>query len=159
MRAVAKEADCTIGMINHWFSSRDDLIEKTFNRLIELELADAVKIAADQSTYFDAASQFLPVDERRRDAAKVWVAFYAMVLSDETYIELRTTRCHEVRKAIVKGLRDIAPLASCHDIADRILVLVDGIAINALLDPKRWTRAKQRAVLQEGIEDAFLRNR
>ena len=26
MRAVAKEAGCTIGLINHWFDSRDDLI-------------------------------------------------------------------------------------------------------------------------------------
>ena len=158
MRAIAKEADCTIGLINHWFSSRDDLIEETFNKAIEMELAEAVEIATNPSSYFDAASRFLPVDEQRREAAKVWIAFYAMVLSDEVHLERRTTRCHAVRKAMVEGLREFSPLPACHDIVDRILVLVDGIATNALLDPQRWTRTRQRTVLREGIEDVFLRH-
>ena len=63
-----------------------------------------------------------------------------------------------VRKAMVDGLRDFRPLPACHDIVDRILVLVDGIAINALLDPKRWTRVRQRFVLREGIEDVLARH-
>jgi AcrR family transcriptional regulator len=158
MRAVAKEAGCTIGLINHWFSSRDDLIEATFNQAIELGMIDAAEIATDPSSYFDAASRSLPVDEQRRDAAKVWIAFYAMVLSDETHMERRTTRCHAVRKVMIEKLREFRPLPACHDIVDRILVLVDGIAINALLDPKRWTRSRQRTVLREGMEDALSRH-
>jgi len=158
MRAVAQETGCTIGLINHWFSSRDDLIEATFDRAILLELESAAVIATDPSSYAEAASQFLPVDKRRRDAAKIWIAFYAMVLSGSDDEELRTARCHAVREAMVEGLREYRPLPACHDIVDRILVLVDGISINALLDPKRWTRARQRAVLQEGMEDVLSRH-
>jgi AcrR family transcriptional regulator len=158
MRAVALEAGCTIGLINHWFSSRDDLIEATFDRAIEIELEHAAAIASDPSSYFEAASQFLPVDEQRRDAAKIWIAFYAMVLCGEDQADRRTARCRAVRKVMVEGLRDFRPLPACHDIVDRIFVLVDGIAINALLDPKRWTRVRQRNVLREGIEDALARH-
>jgi AcrR family transcriptional regulator len=158
MRAVAKEAECTIGLINHWFSSRDDLIEATFGRAIEMELKHAAAIATDPSSYIEAASQFLPVDEGRRDAARVWIAFYAMVLCGPGHDERRTARCHAVRKAMVEGLRNFRALPACHDIVDRIFVLVDGIAINALLDPKRWTRARQRAVLREGVEDVLARH-
>ena len=158
MRAVALEAGCTIGLINHWFSSRDDLIEATFDRAIEIDFEPATEITSDPSSFFEATSQFLPVDERRRDAAKIWIAFYAMVLCDEGQVDRRTSRCRAVRKAMVDGLRDFRPLPTCHDIVDRILVLVDGIAINALLDPKRWTRARQRTVLQEGIEDVLTRH-
>jgi len=158
MRAVAKEAGCTIGLINHWFSSRDDLVEATFDRAIERELDRAAAIATDPSSYVDAASQFLPVDERRRDEAKIWIAFYAMVLSGEDHEDRRTARCHAVRKAMVGRLRDFRPLPACHEIVDRIFVLVDGIAINALLDPRRWTRARQRTVLREGVEDVLARH-
>ena len=158
MRAVAKEAGCTIGLINHWFSSRDDLIEATFDRAIETELEHAAGIATHPASYIEAASQFLPIDERRRDEARIWIAFYAMVLCGGDHEERRTARCHAVRKAMVAGLRDYYPLPACHHIVDRILVLVDGIAINALLDPKRWTRGRQRSVLREGVEDVLARH-
>ena len=158
MRAVAKEAGCTIGLINHWFSSRDDLIEATFDRAMEVELERSAGTAETYSALIEAASQFLPVDQERRDAAKIWIAFYAMVLSGSDHEDLRTARCHAVRRVMVEGLRDFRPLPACHDIVDRIFVLVDGIAINALLDPKRWTRARQRTVLREGVEHALARH-
>jgi hypothetical protein len=55
------------------------------------------------------------------------------------------------------GLRQYFPTGTCHDIIDRCFVLVDGIAINAALDPKRWTRSRQLAVLREGLEDVLAR--
>ena len=104
MRAVAKEAGCTIGLINHWFSSRDDLIEATFDQAITMEMERAAETAADPSSYIDAASQFLPVDERRRDEAKIWIAFYAMVLCRSDYEDRRAARCNALG-----GGRDPAP--------------------------------------------------
>jgi len=158
MRAVAKEAGCTIGLINHWFASRDDLIEATFDRAIEMEMERATAIASDPASYIDAASQFLPVDEQRRDEAKIWIAFYAMVVCGSAHEDRRSARCDAVRKVMVDGLRAFQPLATCHDIVDRVFVLVDGIAINALLDPNRWTRNRQRTVLREGLEDVLARH-
>ena len=79
-------------------------------------------------------------------------------LSSPDHEELRPARCRAVRQAMVDGLRDYRPLPACHDIVDRILVLVDGISINALLDSKRWTRARQRTVLREGVEDVLERH-
>ena len=157
MRAVAKEAGCTIGLINHWFSSRDDLVEATFDRAIAVELERATAIATDPSAFIEAAGEFLPVDERRRDEAKIWIAFYAMVLSGSDHVDRRTARCNAVRDAMVERLRSFRPLPVCHDIVDRIFALVDGIAINALLDPARWTRTRQLTVLREGLEDALAR--
>lgn len=158
MRAVAKEAGCTIGLINHWFASRDDLVQAAFDRAIDRELERATETATDPASYVDAASHFLPVDPERRDEARIWIAFYAMVLCDSQPEERRTARCHAVRKAMVSGLRAFRPLTTCHDIIDRIFVLVDGIAINALLDAKRWTPSRQRRVLGEGIEDVLARH-
>jgi AcrR family transcriptional regulator len=158
MRAVATEAACTIGLINHWFSSRDDLVKATFDRAITLELERATAIAADPSSYIEAASQFLPVDAHRRDEAKIWIAFYAMVLSSPDHEGRRAARCKAVRRAMVEGLRNFRPLPVCHDIVDRIFALVDGIAINALLDPARWTRTRQRTILREGLEDVLARH-
>ena len=158
MREVAKEAGCTIGLINHWFTSRDDLVEASFDRAITLELEEVTAIVDDPSYFIEAASKFLPVDERRRDAAKVWIAFYAMVLSGSDYENRRTDRCKAIRKVMVEGLKHFRPLPACHDIVDRIFALVDGIAVNALMDPARWTRNRQRTVLREGLEDVLARH-
>lgn len=158
MRAVAEEAGCTIGLINHWFSSRDDLVEATFDRAINTELERAAAIVSDPSSYSEAASQFLPIDQRRRDEARIWIAFYAMVLSGSKHEGRRAARCNAVRKTMVEGLGKFLPLPACHDIVDRIFALVDGIAINALLDPARWTRTRQLTVLREGLEDVLARH-
>ncbi|MEP5766370.1 MAG: TetR/AcrR family transcriptional regulator [Halieaceae bacterium] len=155
MRAVATEAGCTIGLINHWFSSRDDLVEATFERAMNVELAHAAAAVDGPASYIDAASGFLPTDGHRRDAAKIWIAFYAMVLSGPGEDMHRTARCKAIRRTMVQGLRAHFDLPTCHDIVDRVLVLVDGIAINALLDPTRWTRARQLAVLHEGLENTL----
>jgi len=158
MRAVAAEAGATIGLINHWFDSREELIEASFDRAIEIEMTRAAELAADDpSSYIDAASQFLPIDARRRDEVHVWMAFYAMVVTNPDYAERGRARCNAVRTTMLGGLRQYFPTGTCHDIIDRCFVLVDGIAINAALDPKRWTRSRQLAVLREGLEDALAR--
>ena len=71
--------------------------------------------------------------------------------------ERRLARCGAVHKAMVEGLRQFYLQRVCHDIADRVFVLVDGIAINALLDPGRSTHKRQMAVLQQGLEDVLAR--
>ena len=157
MRAVAQEAGCTIGLINHWFSSRDDLVEATFARAIDRQLEHAEALAREPARAAEGIAEFLPTDPQRSDEARIWIAFYAMVLGGERHAERRAERCHAVRAAMVRGLRRHWPAAVCHDIADRVFALVDGIAINALLDPDRWTPARQRTVLREGIEDVLAR--
>lgn len=157
MRAIAKEAGCTIGLINHWFSSRDDLVEATFDRAIERELEQGMAPSDDPTDYIESACGFLPLDERRRDEAKVWIAFYAMVLGSPDLEDRRTARCRAVRKVMVQHLRPFFALRACHDVADRVFALVDGIAINALLDPERWTPGRQRTVLREGLVDVLAR--
>ncbi|MEM8499731.1 MAG: TetR/AcrR family transcriptional regulator [Pseudomonadota bacterium] len=157
MRAVAKEASCTIGLINHWFASRDDLVEAAFDRAIEQELDRAAKSVTDAASYIDAASRFLPLDRQSQDHAKIWIAFYAMVLCEGIDERRRSARCKAVRKVMVAGLSAFYDLKVCHNIVDRVFVLVDGIAINALLDPSRWNRRRQITVLSEGLEHVLNR--
>ena len=157
MRVVASEAGCTIGLINHWFSSREDLVEATFERAMQVEMDRAQSLVSDPASYIEAACEFLPLDERRRDEVKIWIAFYAMVLCGPDDARRRTERCAAVRKTAVEGLSSFYEPAYCHDIVDRALVLIDGIAINALLDPERWTPTRQLTVLQEGLEDVLER--
>ena len=157
MRTVAKEANCTIGLINHWFSSREDLVEATFDRAMQVEMDKTAATLHDPGTYIDAAAEFLPLDKHRQNEAKIWIAFYAMVLCGPDNERRRTARCKAVRTQIVEGLRSFYTLPDCNSIVDRMLVFVDGIAINALMDPKRWTRKRQLSVLREGMDDVLAR--
>jgi len=157
MRAVAQEAGCTIGLINHWFSSRNDLVKATFDRAIEMELERGAVLTRDPPDYVEAASEFLPLDDERRDEVKIWVAFWAMVVCDEAYEGRGADRYVAVRETMVEMLGQKRPIPACHDIVDRCFALVDGIAINALMDPARWTPARQLSVLREGLEDALAR--
>ena len=141
-----------------WVKLTKNDFEASFDRAIEIEMKKATQITSDPSSYIEAASQFLPIDQHRRDEVHVWLAFYAMVVTNPDYAERGLARCNAVRTTMLDGLHQYFPTEGCHDIIDRCFVLVDGIAVNASLDPKRWTRSRQLTVLREGIEDVLSRH-
>ena len=82
MRRVAQQAGCTIGLINHWFSSKEDLIMAAWKEAGERETArTAALLVSGEHDVLGVLEASLPIDEARRQEALVWVAFHALAVS------------------------------------------------------------------------------
>lgn len=145
MRAVAKEAGCTIGLINHWFQSKDHLVDAALDRAVSSALernADAMgnpNVPADK-----ALAEFLPLDDVRKSELRVWLAFWALGVSRPHLQDLHETRYLALRAELKKEARFRGiPANKTTLYADIVMPLIDGIMANALLTPNYWTPSRQ----------------
>ncbi len=147
MRTVARRAGCTIGLINHWFSSREDLITaawqeaaETVNRNARRAYKEGISLALLQESLATSAA-------KRREQA-VWLAFNAMTIGNPKLAAAHARYYAEGRSQLTEMLTQVGYSASdAAETAGIIIAAIDGILYNAGIEPKYWTAGRQRRAL------------
>nr|WP_106187735.1 TetR family transcriptional regulator C-terminal domain-containing protein [Umezawaea tangerina] len=169
LRNVAEEAGLAIGSVRHYFDSHDELLVFA---LRELEDRVEVRMRAGAERIFAADSsaerrplveallgELLPLDADRHDEAVIWLAF---VTAARTRPSLRPSalRLHEgLRMVVGRILAGAARLGALPEgvavdvETERLAALVDGLAVNAVLQPDRTTPEVMVAVLSRHLDD------
>jgi len=155
MREVAAEAGWTTGALTHHFADKRALLLFTLETSLEGRWArrqarrslDAH--AALRATLIDA----LPTDEASLLHWTVTVAFCAQASGDP---ELAVTQRDAYRefRSDVTALVTASGRASGDDAvheAERLIALLDGVALQALFDPATWPPSRQVAVIDEAL--------
>ena len=155
LRAVAQEAGCTTGLLMHWFASKADLVQAALTHTVALQNERVTRrLETNPHDVSEAIAEFLPLDDQRRAESRIWLSFMALAMSTPTLMFNHQQRYARFRQEIIDHLRAIKfPGADLTQVADRILVLVDGICGGATLDPTYWTPQRQRALLAANIAD------
>lgn len=146
-RGVAEESGWSIGVLNHYFGSRHELLHAGLLRASELQYAayDAILGAAD-TTALDKLHALtacvLPLDERRLAMTRVFLFFYA----EGTASEDARTRIADllgkwrtlVRDVLVAATREggLPADLDARTAALHLTALTDGLALEAVLDPE-----------------------
>jgi AcrR family transcriptional regulator len=160
VREIAKEACCTTGMLVHYFKNKDELILhalRTTTMRIGGRMWERGEQAAGDDVLREVLLGALPLNEESRAEWKIWVYFWcratnnALMAQEQLrwYVEYRSC----VRSLIAEGQRaghfraDINP----EEEADSIIAFVDGIGMQATLDPQRFPAEYQTALLDRRI--------
>ena len=153
MRAVAAEAQATIGMLNYWFSCKEDLVRAAIERVIEWEMPTGdTGLPASFNDLESSLHNFLPLDKKRTEQQKVWVAFEELVLKNDQLRKKHIAQYDRFRKVLRKRLRELGKSRIDLDIAvDHIIATIDGISGSAILDLERWTPQRQKKVLRQTL--------
>jgi AcrR family transcriptional regulator len=157
LRAVARETGCTTGLLMHWFASKADLVQAALAHTLAAQNERVTRhLAARPHDVLGAIAEFLPLDDQRQAEARIWLSFTALAMSTPALMLDHQQRYASFRRQIIDHLRGIHFRgADLTEVADRILVLVDGICGGAALDPTYWTPRRQRAVLAANIADVL----
>ena len=150
LRKIAEKAGCTIGLINHWFSSKDDLIEAVLDDAANAAVERCKKVLEQPDvTLEQVVCEFLPLDRNRTSELRVWLVFWGLSIArpalrrgyKQRVLGMREQLSNErQRRAVVA--KDVVQLV------DVLMASLDGIAVNALVDPDYWTATRQRETLQ-----------
>ena len=153
MRAVAKEAGCTIGLLNHWFDSKDDLVEAAFARAVDAAVERSRALREHDASVHDSLREFLPLDDDRAEELRVGVAFWALGIGRPELRERHAERYRGLRQELKRDARihDV-PDTPDNPVADLLIPLLDGLAVNALLDPGHWSARRQQRVLAWALD-------
>ena len=154
MRKVAKEAGCTIGLINHWFTSKEDLVMAAWQAVVRYEHERAERLRThDRLRADELLLATLPTTPDLRREELVWQSFAALAISNPAVRKAYTRHYQYARKILSEALSpDGSPDERHKEAADLLIAATDGIAKIAALDPARWPPARQREALRRLIE-------
>lgn len=168
LRGVAAEAGWTTGTLVHYFASKRELLAFTLETSLaqrRTKHGDRTSATADQilrSMLFNA----LPTTASSRLHWIVTLAFAAQASADPELATIQRDAYLSFRSSVVTLLRDIPDIhhhgsddADLEREAERLIALVDGIALQALFDPILWTNERQVHALEEGIGPNTARRR
>lgn len=159
MREIAAEAGWTTGTLVHYFANKHELLDFTLRT--SLERRGARQSSRDQlspaAALRETLIQALPIDDDTRVHWIVTVALVAAATSDEQLAATQRDAYRRYRASVVAILLDITPttMVAAMSEAERLIGLVDGIAIQALFDPASWPAPRQLDALDMGLSAAW----
>jgi AcrR family transcriptional regulator len=160
IRTIAAETGWSSGVLAHYFADKEDIIGSAFALAIDrIRQRWDTKLAGltGRAALFELVLDNLPLDDERELETKFLMNYWSRAIRGDStpapprrgpaLVDLLTQLAREAQDDGEIG-RDEAP----EDIAERLLGLIDGFSLHALLDPQRLTRERQVALVQQEFE-------
>ena len=155
---VADEARVSIGMIQHYFRSRNNLVRETFRWKLEESLASYESYLQDDSTAWqDVESLCRMLTREPFDTINsLWLEFFSLCNRDPDFAilgsELWERWAGQIRSVVEKGIEngEFTTGSSPDDVAARFVSLADGLGIRVLIHHKGMSIDRMHRLLLEG---------
>lgn len=147
LRDVAAEAGISLGRLQHYFRTKDEMLVfalQHINRLAALRIRERIEALNAEPTPREVLraclSGMLPLDDKSRTGLLVGAAYYARAVHDETVRaeakhgipQLRAFFANQLRRAAERG--ELPPERATEDEAMLLIGVADGLATYVLLD-------------------------
>ena len=156
MREVAAEAGWTTGALTHYFSDKRELLLFTFRSSLAQRHVNrnARGTLEPRSALLQALEGALPRDEDGRRHWMVTIAFCAQAAGDDELSAAQRDAYREFRARVAELARKcgIGTDDEAITVAEQLIAVADGIAVQALFDPVSWPADRQLATLHSTIE-------
>jgi AcrR family transcriptional regulator len=154
MRDIATEAGLTTGSVTHYFADKRELLLFTLTESLQHRRGRraAVASAGAHAALRAALEGALPVDAERHRHWMVTIAFCALAVGDVEMAQVQRLAYREFRDNVTAQLLEcgVAAVGARHE-AERLIAVVDGVAVQAIFDPASWPARRQRAMLDEAM--------
>lgn len=157
LREVAQEAGWSIGILQHYFKSKDDLLRYSIADPAWVDAQMAPERHGGQPTLRSLLAQVLPATDAMRGMWWIWMAFWVWRPGDPAWEEERLNRQRRFRRWCTRLVADAQAAGSLPATlepgaeGDRLAVLIHGLSVEAVLAPGDWPPEKQYAVLDEHL--------
>lgn len=154
IRTVAREAGVSIGTVQYYFATKDDLLLAAYRHVIDEVTERAREIGAldpPPAEYVRALLfELLPLDDRRRATLQVTIAFTARSVHRPRLTELYTEGYRALTDAIADALHRAGQAGAAADregAARQAVALADGLGWHMLCAPAALTASAAVAAL------------
>ena len=156
IRAIAKEANCSRGILAHYFDDKADILGSALvhsHRRVGGRMAGAAAGLTGLAALRVVMLEALPIDDRRDVEAQIEISFWGRALGNPELRELQHTEfdrlCSRLRGHLTEAAELGELVASCDlELAThQLVVLIDGLSAERVLYPDRVTPQRQVQLL------------
>jgi len=163
VRNIAKEAGLSLGALRHYFSTQDELLvyamelvkEQATLRINEITRKDL----PPKEMILHILLQLVPIDEETMAEMEVWFAFIAHARHKEDVFNVKDDGVFTGIKKIVDSMQQFGLLRKELDVVvetERLYAIIDGIALHALIEPKRVNKERIVRVLEHHLDSICI---
>jgi TetR/AcrR family transcriptional regulator, transcriptional repressor of bet genes len=156
MREVAAEAGWTTGALTHYFSDKRELLLFTFRSSLAQRHANRNARATldPRAALLQTLEGALPRDDDVRRHWMVTIAFCSQAAGDEELSAAQRDAYREFRDRVAELVRQcgISTDEEAITVAEQLIAVANGIAVQALFDPSTWPPDHQLTMLHSTIE-------
>jgi AcrR family transcriptional regulator len=158
---IAAEAGYSSGVIDHYFADKDDLLLQALARSHDRIRDRCIRLTRDHrglAAVRALLADNLPTDGPRHDETRLEVQFWARSLGDEALTDVQRREMSRFRRELTRHLDEaVADGEPAGDLAvdeavERLLVVMDGLSVRAVIEPSRLPADRQLALLDDEIE-------
>jgi TetR/AcrR family transcriptional regulator, transcriptional repressor of bet genes len=155
-RRVADAAGSSTAIVSTYFTDKRDLLLSTFRAAASRTTVRFEAAIHAGGTLQDCLEAWLPLDEDRLTDWRVIIAFWGVAVTDPELADVQDGHVSRARARVEKllrkerGLGEDSPTELAR-VAQQILALTLGIALQAVFEPAAAASLPQRALLTDGL--------
>lgn len=166
---TAAAAGMSVGLVQHYFPTKDDMLLHTFTQvrhrieqraIVDAGAADAAG-ARIEHILLASLAELIPTDAARRRECAVAMAFTGRAIDNPRLAEaLRASNKH-LRDLLAQPIRngkecgEVPPSTAEGEAAARLLAVLDGLILHAYTDPGALSPAAAKSALAEELARLF----
>jgi AcrR family transcriptional regulator len=156
IRAIAKEANCSRGILGHYFDDKADILGSALvhsHRRVGARMTSAASGLTGLAALRAVMLEALPLDDRRDLEAQIEISFWGRALGNGAMRDLQHTEFDRLCGRLRSHLTEAANLGELADGLDlglathQLVVLIDGLSAERVLYQDRVTPQRQVEML------------
>jgi AcrR family transcriptional regulator len=160
VRGIAKETGWSTGVLSHYFADKDDILNSAL-RLAYERIASRWDAKLEGLTgvraLYELVLDNLPLDAERELETRLLMSYWGlMIRGDGTpHPRRRGPRLIDLLTRLVREGQEAGEIRrdqAAKDVAERLLGLIDGFSLHALLNPERLPRKRQIALIRREFD-------
>jgi AcrR family transcriptional regulator len=162
VRAIAKEAGYSAGMLVHYFEDKKDILTSALrlsHERIRARWAQKLEGRAGLDALRELVLDNLPLDEERRLETRLEVSYWARALSSDDVLSVQRKESGELRERIAALVREaqdrgeLSTRSSSKEVTVHLMALIDGLSLHATLHPESVTQELQTGIINRAFAD------
>jgi AcrR family transcriptional regulator len=161
IRAIANETGWSAGVLAHYFTDKEDILisalRLSHTRIVdrwEEKLEGLEGLAALRELVLDN----LPLDDERELETRLQLIYWDRAVASEEVRGAKwrhgPTLVDRLDKLVAEAQKrgEISSREASADVAERLWALIDGLSLRAMLEPRRVTRPRLAALIEQEFE-------
>jgi len=156
-REIAREAGVSTGILAHYFRDKEELLATTL-RVSHRQFYDRIQFRTQGLVGLEALRvivlEALPLDAERLLEAQIEINFWSLALGNAGLQELQHAEFERFwdvlhyRVSEAQKLGEIAEAIDSGKVTHQLIILVEGLSVEAVLYPARAQPDRQREILE-----------